>query len=196
MATVTVMPIVLSNNVQPVIVDAGPAGLNPPSVNEAFVTITICVPGSTTQCQTIDHVLVDTGSSGLRLLSSTGGGELGLTLPPANDSSGNPLYECVTFLDGYIWGSVSTADITVAGEKASSANVHVVIPASAAPAPPGTCVSRNTLPGGMEMRATASVPLARTACSESDCSSRIVVLPHSRLSASAYVLRLSSCGVQ
>lgn len=141
-ASVTVNPTQQANNVQPIVVDAGPAGLNPPSINEAFVTVTVCVPGTAT-CQTIDHVLVDTGSSGLRLLSSAGGGELNIALPQTNDSSGNPLYECEVFLDGYIWGSVSSADITVAGEKASAANVHVVIPSSTSPAPPQSCINQN-----------------------------------------------------
>lgn len=144
--TVTVNPAGQMSNVQPIVVDAGPAPQSFFTVNEPFTTVTVCLPGTST-CQTIDHVLVDTGSSGLRLLSSAGGGELGLSLPQANDSSGNPLYECLAFLDGYIWGSVATADITVAGEKASAANVHVVIPASASPAPPQSCVSQNP-PGG------------------------------------------------
>ena len=146
MATVTVNPTQQTTNVQPIIVDAGPAPQSFFTVNEAFTSVTVCLP-STSTCQTIDHVLVDTGSSGLRLLSSAGGGELTLALPQANDSSGDPLYECVAFLDGYIWGSVAKADIGVAGETASSVPVHVVIPSSALPAPPGTCTSRNP-PGG------------------------------------------------
>ena len=128
-ATVTVNPSQQASNVQPIVVDAGPAPQSFTTINEAFVTVTVCIPGTST-CQTIDHVLVDTGSSGLRLLSAAGGGELNLALPQATDSSGNPLYECLAFLDGYTWGSVSTADITVAGEKASAAAVHVVIPSS------------------------------------------------------------------
>ncbi|MFI5116507.1 MAG: DUF3443 family protein [Terriglobales bacterium] len=147
MTTVTVNPAQPLSNVQPIVVDSGPAPQSFLTVNEAFTTVTVCLP-TTSTCQTIDHVLVDTGSSGLRLLSSAGGGELSLALPQANDSSGNPLYECLAFLDGYIWGSVATADITVAGEKASSAPVHVVIPASASPAPPQSCVSQNP-PGGI-----------------------------------------------
>ena len=71
-----------------------------------------------------------------------------------NDSGGNPLYECLVFLDGYIWGSVSTADITVAGEKASAVPVHVVIPSSASPAPPSSCLAKILLVE-MEMKATA-----------------------------------------
>lgn len=145
-ATVTVNPSGLVSNVQPIVVDAGPAPQSFTTVNQAFVNVTVCVPNTST-CQTIDHILVDTGSSGLRLLSSMGGGQLTLGLPQTKDSSGNPLYECEVFLDGYIWGSVSSADITMAGEKASSAPVHVIIPSSASPTVPSTCSSQNP-PGG------------------------------------------------
>ncbi|HET6899476.1 MAG TPA: DUF3443 family protein, partial [Vicinamibacteria bacterium] len=54
------------NNVQPVQVDLGPTG---DYVNGIFTSVTICVPG-TTRCQSIDDVLVDSGSVGLRLLAS------------------------------------------------------------------------------------------------------------------------------
>ena len=55
------------NNVQAVVVDSGPTLNGQPigANDELFTTVTICVPGTTT-CQSIDHVLVDTGSSGLR----------------------------------------------------------------------------------------------------------------------------------
>jgi Protein of unknown function (DUF3443) len=143
MANVTVMSIV--SNVQPIVVNAGPPGVG--AVNEAFTSVTVCVPG-TTQCQTIDNVLVDTGSYGLRLLSSASGGELTLTLPQeAGDSSGNPLAECQVFLDGYTWGTVATADITMAGEKAPAAPVQVIIPSTSAPAVPQSCSSQSP-PGG------------------------------------------------
>jgi hypothetical protein len=145
-STVTVNPVQQTGNVQPIVVDAGPAPQSFVTANEAFTSVTVCLPNSST-CQTIDHVLVDTGSSGLRLLSSAGGGELTLGLPQTNDSSGNPLYECEVFLDGYTWGSVSAADITVASEKASSVPVQVVVPSSASPAVPASCSSQNP-PGG------------------------------------------------
>jgi Protein of unknown function (DUF3443) len=144
-AMVTVNPVQTTNNILPMVVDSGPAPQTFFTVNEGFVSVTVCVP-NTSSCQTIDHVLVDTGSSGLRLLSEAGGGELNLSLPQAT-VSGNPLYECLVFLDGYTWGSVNTADITVAGEKASSAAVHVVIPSTTLPPPPSSCSSQNP-PGG------------------------------------------------
>src|SRR6516162_5708348 len=58
-------------NVAPLTVDEGPAQLQTlygaAYLNGVFVTVNVCLPGTST-CQTIDHVLVDTGSIGLRLL--------------------------------------------------------------------------------------------------------------------------------
>src|SRR5271157_4009211 len=136
-ATVIINPV----NLQPLTVDAGPQPQTFTTINEAFTSVTVCVPNTTT-CQTIDHVLVDTGSSGLRLLSSV----LTVPLPQQNDSSGNPLDECMVFLDGYVWGPVSLADISITGEKASSAPVQVVIPDSISPPVPSGCSSQTTGP--------------------------------------------------
>ncbi|MCX7226770.1 MAG: DUF3443 family protein, partial [Burkholderiales bacterium] len=55
------------NNAIAVTVDRGPTGNN---VNRLYTSVTICEPGSSSQCQTINHVLVDSGSTGLRLLAS------------------------------------------------------------------------------------------------------------------------------
>src|SRR6202163_1911093 len=52
-----------------VIGDTGPAAATG-QINHAYVTVRVCVPGSTTQCANIDHVLLDTGSWGLRLVRS------------------------------------------------------------------------------------------------------------------------------
>ncbi|HTZ57754.1 MAG TPA: DUF3443 family protein [Acidobacteriaceae bacterium] len=136
--SVTVNPTATGSNVAPLIVDAGPDPANFTSANVAFVTVTVCVPG-TSNCQTIDHVQVDTGSSGLRILSSV----LTLPLPAENDSLGNPLDECLVFADGFVWGPIVTADITVGGEKASDAPVQVLIPGSASPPVPNSCSSQN-----------------------------------------------------
>jgi hypothetical protein len=135
-ASVTVNPTTTSSNIAPLVVDAGPTGN---SANIAFTTVTVCVPG-TNQCQEIDHVLVDTGSSGLRLLSSV----LTVPLPQSTASDGNPLDECLIFLDGYVWGPVATADVIVGGESAASVPVHVTIPSSSSPAVPDSCSGQTT----------------------------------------------------
>jgi hypothetical protein len=102
-----------------VIVDAGPMNA---SVNTLFTSVTICVPGSTTSCQTIDHIQVDTGSYGLRLLAPV----LTLTLPIETLANGNSLAECTQFVDGFSWGPIVTADFQIAGETAHSLPVQVI----------------------------------------------------------------------
>ena len=111
-------------NVQPIMVNSGPAKNY---ANGVFTSVTVCVPGSAT-CETIDNVLVDTGSYGLRLLASTGGGALTLSLPSQNTPSGTPVGECASFVSGFTWGPVKTADIIIAGENASSVPVQVIDP--------------------------------------------------------------------
>jgi len=106
------------SNVQPITVNSGPAG---DYANGAFTSVTVCAPGTST-CQTIDGVLVDTGSSGLRLLSSA----LTISLPQQNYSNGNPVAECLPFVSGYTWGPVQTADVEMASEKASSTPIQVI----------------------------------------------------------------------
>jgi hypothetical protein len=108
-----------TSNVTSVIVDQGPIGNN---VNTLFTSVTVCVPGSTTSCQTIDHIQVDTGSYGLRLLAPV----LTLTLPVETLASGNSLVECTQFLDGFSWGPVAMADMQIAGETAKSLPVQII----------------------------------------------------------------------
>jgi Protein of unknown function (DUF3443) len=108
------------SNVVSVVVDGGPN--NNSSVNTLFTTVTVCVPGSTTSCQTIDHIQVDTGSNGLRLLASV----LTLSLQGTMASNGNSLVECTQFVDGYSWGPVALADIQVGEETATSVPIQVI----------------------------------------------------------------------
>ncbi len=111
-------------NVEPVILDAGPA--NGPNFNTAFVTVTVCIPGGA--CQSIDHVEVDTGSTGLRLLHASAGGELTLNLPPATVPGGMTLAECLQFADGSSFGPIGYADITMptSGKTATNVSVQVI----------------------------------------------------------------------
>lgn len=93
-------------------------------VNAPYVSVTICAPG-TGNCATIDHVLVDTGSSGLRLLRSAVPASLGLA--NAKDSAqGNTMAECVEFGSGTAWGPISRVDLKIAGETASSLPIQIV----------------------------------------------------------------------
>lgn len=136
-------PVAPTQNVQPITVDGGPEAV--PDI--AFTSVTICAPGSTTNCQTIDHIQVDTGSVGLRIISSVL--SPALSLPQQLDANGNPLAECAQFADGFSWGSVKVGDMSIAGEKASSLPIQV-IGDPAFPTIPFSCSSsgppENTVP--------------------------------------------------
>jgi Protein of unknown function (DUF3443) len=84
-----------------------------------YVNVTICAPGSTTNCQTIDHVQVDTGSQGLRILASVVNSSLLSALSPAT-VNGGALAECTQFVDGYSWGPIVTADMHIGGSDTAT----------------------------------------------------------------------------
>ncbi len=109
-----------TQNVQAVSVDNRPGGF----ANLLFTSVTICAPGASSNCQTIDHIQVDTGSTGLRIIASVLSPALGLR--QQTDASGNPIVECAQFVDGFSWGPVKIADVHLAGEVASSVPIQVI----------------------------------------------------------------------
>lgn len=123
------------NNNQAIQVNLGPLNDYP---NGVFTTVTICVPGTST-CQDIPDVLVDTGSEGLRLLSS----QVTLQLAAITNNGSNPLQECVVYGDGsFNWGAVVSADIRLSGEKASSVPMQLIDSKSPTTFPiPSDCMS-------------------------------------------------------
>lgn len=116
----TPTPPVAPQNIQPIIVDMGTGGFP----NLLFTSVTICAPGGSTNCQTIDHVQIDTGSTGLRIISSVLSPSLALRQQV--DGNGNPIAECAQFVDGFSWGPVKVADIRMAGELAGSVPIQVI----------------------------------------------------------------------
>src|SRR5260370_35240988 len=76
---------------------SNPAGL----VNGAFTSVTVCSPGSS-NCAAIGGVLVDTGSTGLRILSSVL--PSGFSLPKQTDSAPNPIVDCLQFAYAFPFG--------------------------------------------------------------------------------------------
>src|SRR5450631_1641454 len=145
-ATSTVPPTPTVNTLA-VIVDAGPTVGTPPmpvgAVNRPYVTVKVCVPGSTT-CANIDHVLLDTGSWGLRLVRSVLTASA-VTLAPSTDAKGQTIQECAAFAGGQTWGPVALADVTLAGEVAAKLPVQVMDDTnSSAKAPTTSICGANT----------------------------------------------------
>ncbi len=93
-------------NTVPITVAQGVNGV----INIPTVSVTVCPPGTTSNCQTINNIQVDTGSFGLRLVSSVVNTS---SLPISTLTSGAQLGECATFADGYTWGTVRTATVQI-----------------------------------------------------------------------------------
>lgn len=121
-------------NVVPIVVDEGPGPVA--NVNIPYVSVTICTPGSTTACQTIDHVILDTASTGLRILAAAL--DASTNLPAQTDATGASLAECMAFVDGYAWGAVRTADVRLAGQTARAIPIQIIAD-PAYPAIPASC---------------------------------------------------------
>src|SRR5579863_402078 len=107
-------------------VDSGPDPTSGFDVDTPFITITLCAPGSTTNCQQIDHVEVDTGSWGLRVMSSVLNSSVASGLQQEAGTGGYPIVECTVFADGISWGPVETADVQIGGESASNVPIQVM----------------------------------------------------------------------
>jgi len=122
------------------------------SVNAPFVSVTVCSTTNTSSCLTIDHILVDTGSVGLRIFNQPSTttaalSTLGLSAVTDPANSANSVGECLTFVQGNTWGPMKTANITI-GQK-SAGNVAIqVIDNTTAPtyiAAPAACTQTGTM---------------------------------------------------
>jgi len=104
-------------NVLPLTVHYDTAVADP---NIPTVSITLCVPGytDTAHCQTIPDILVDTGASGLRVVSSVLNSTLQKAFVPET-YSGKNVAECLQYVQSAVWGSVSQADVWLGTDPTS-----------------------------------------------------------------------------
>lgn len=105
-------------------------GINGNYFNGLFGSVTICKPNTATtdnnnnNCTTIDNVLFDTGSVGLRLFSSAIPSNF--ALPNSVDSQNNKYAQCMQFASGNTWGTVHNADIKMNGEIANNIPIQII----------------------------------------------------------------------
>jgi len=90
--------------------------------NKPLVSVTVCSP-STATCKTIDDILLDTGSYGLRIFGSL---LKGISLTQATSGSGS-LAECIQYSDSSAdWGPVQTAVVVLGNEPAVTVPIQVI----------------------------------------------------------------------
>ncbi len=129
------------SNAVAVMVYAGPPAAHGGTFNIPYTSVTLCSPPGSPNCKLITDVVVDTGSSGLRIMASALAA-VGLTPTALADpgNAANTIAECMPFADGYTWGPVAAADIRIGGELASSAAINIVDDDASYPvSAPGSC---------------------------------------------------------
>lgn len=97
--------------------------------NFPMVSVTICAPGTNavSNCSTINNVLIDTGSFGLRLFASAVPTATLSSLPTQTQiSTGSSIAECALFGSGFTWGTVRDADVRMSGEIAQDVPIQVI----------------------------------------------------------------------
>jgi len=127
--------------------------------NEPCTSVTICVPG-TSNCQTISDVLVDTGSTGLRLFSSVV--TLSLTTVTVGSSQ---IAECANFGSGSDWGPIATAQINLASEPSVQTSIQLINANYATV--PSVCKGSDTAPSEAGFNGILGVGLFKQDCGDS-----------------------------
>ncbi len=90
-------------------------------VNKPCVSVTVCTPGTST-CQTIDDILLDTGSSGLRIFNQA----LNVSLTQVTSGS-DSIAECIQYGDGSSdWGPVQIASVILGDEPVIQVPIQVI----------------------------------------------------------------------
>jgi len=119
-APLTAGPPVAGNNVMSVTVNGSLCSSSASYPNKPCVSVTVCTPG-TANCQTINDIILDTGSYGLRIFSQA----LTVPLSQVSNSSGS-VAECIVFGDGSaLWGPVQTASVVLGSEPAVVVPIQV-----------------------------------------------------------------------
>jgi len=150
-----------------------PITVNDPTYpNKPTVSVTVCTPG-TSSCQTINNILLDTGSYGLRIFRQI---PLNVSLSQVTVASGS-LAECLTYIDGSgEWGPVQIADVVLGGETASNVPIQVIDATYFSSAIPSACRPPNVIgldqnPGSAGFNGILGVGLFANDCGQG-CTSR------------------------
>jgi hypothetical protein len=98
--------------------------------NEPLVSVTVCTPNhtSSSQCQTISNVLLDTGSFGLRVFGSAITNSNVQLAQQTINVQGESLNvgECAEFGTGADWGAVMSGDVKLGSQTASNIPIQVI----------------------------------------------------------------------
>lgn len=122
--------------------------------NAPCITLTVCQVG-TSNCDTVDNVLVDTGSFGLRIFKSVLPNTANLLTPMK--SGNNNIAECISYADGTSnWGPVEYVNI-ILGTTPSVESLPIQIIDASFPGISSSCPGAAATPAEFEMNGIIGV---------------------------------------
>lgn len=126
-------PSVSGSNIAPIYMDNCAVQGSLSSSNIPYVSVRLCAPGGT-NCAWIDHIQIDTGSVGLRVLASAIPTATLNSLPSVTYTSGTStgnIGECYQFVLSYFWGGERSALVGFGGVPSKTAPVPGTVTGSA-----------------------------------------------------------------
>lgn len=137
------VPVATSNNVVAVSIRQLESNTTTLTANTPYVNVTLCAPGTAT-CQTINNVLVDTGSAGLRLFANALNGTMLNALQTIPAGGTGTLAACAQFASGYAWGSMRLATVQVGGMTTMTSIPIQLMGDTGLPTVPSSCAAQGT----------------------------------------------------
>lgn len=117
------------------------SGMNGDGINTMYISLTVCTNNSGTNCQTVDHIILDTGSFGVKINKSALPESFVLSLPRVTTNAGNEVYACNTFGSGYVFADEHYAVLNLAGTMTSNVILQVIENSPTAEIP-DSCVAK------------------------------------------------------
>jgi hypothetical protein len=120
-----------------------------PDWDQPYTNVKVCAPGSTTNCQIFDHIIVDSGSDGMRLVASSVKSALLHAMPTVTTGTARAqrvVTECEVYVSSYTYGPLKTADVYIAGKIVKGFPIQMI----GAPGFPVPAACSNQGPGFTE----------------------------------------------
>ncbi|MDD3265597.1 MAG: DUF3443 family protein [Burkholderiales bacterium] len=102
------------------------AGLNGDGINTMYVSITLCTNSAGTNCQTIDNIILDTGSFGLKINKSALPESFVLQMPRVTTTDDQMVYACNTFGSGYVFAEEHYGILKLANTMTNNVIVQII----------------------------------------------------------------------
>ena len=141
--------------------------------NAPCVTLTICNPTTPSNCVTVNNILIDSGSYGLRIFSSL----LSSLNLPVEKNGNNTVAECVSYADNTSnWGPVASANIILSSSGITASAVPIQLLNSSYTGAAASCPGSVATPAQFGLNGILGVgPLINDegeyfACNNSSCS--------------------------